>query len=121
LLVGDTGDRFLQETLEEILKHLGGMRVTTGERAIELVKATDFQAILVDATAIRDFGMLVSQIRLVKPGLNIIVLTASPTWELAREAFMCGATDYVVKSLDRDHLAREIYRALNRPVLPWPR
>lgn len=121
LLVVDPADPFLPATLEAILKHLGSVRIATSAEAIKLVKANDFQAILLDASVVGDVGMLVSRIRLLKPLTNVIVLTAAPAWDLAREAFMCGATDYVVKSLDEKHLGTEIYRALRRPVLPWPR
>jgi CheY-like chemotaxis protein len=105
LLVGDPEDPFLRATLEKILKELGEVHVTTGKNAIDLVKSSDFLAVMVDASVVGDFGMLVSRIRLAKPHISVIVLTASPTWELAREAFMSGATDYVVKSLDQEYLA----------------
>lgn len=121
LLVGDPEDSCFWATLQRVLETRGDIEIVTAKRAIEMIVANAFQAVFVDATAVEHFVDLVANIRRVKSNTNVIVMTASPNWELAREAFMSGATDYIVKSLDEGQFGPEIHRALDRTVLPWPR
>src|SRR5207248_10850266 len=78
------------------------------------------RAVIVDAGAVDNFALLTLQLRTRNPDARIIVVTASPSWEFAREAFRSGATDYLRKSVAREELSLHLKQALTKPLSPWP-
>jgi len=109
------------QVLEQSLARLGPLRITEEAAAIDLVIENDYAAIFVDAVSVADFGLLTSRIRAQRPEARVIVVTASLTWQRAREAFRSGATDYIYRSIDTKELESSLGTALEKPVLPWPR
>jgi DNA-binding NtrC family response regulator len=120
LLISGEEDVWAQ-VLEQRLAPLGPLRITEEAAAVDLVIENDYAAIFVDAVSVADFGLLTSRIRAQRPDARVIVVTASLTWQRAREAFRSGATDYIYRSIDKEELEALLRAALEKPVLPWPR
>lgn len=120
LLVGDSVDRQWRDILGEILTPLGRLEVTGEQAADERLSERSRRAVIIDAGAVDNFALLTSRLRAHHPDARIIVVTASPSWEFAREAFRSGATDYLRKSVDRQELSLTLEQALAKPLLQWP-
>jgi DNA-binding NtrC family response regulator len=76
-----------------------------------------YDLVIIDATAIDHAEEWVARLRSQLPSSRIIVLTAKPTWEQAREALLAGAMDYNVKSNDKDKLSKLLSDLLDKPVV----
>ena len=70
---------------------------TVGEKQVEKVCTYEYDVILLDAGAVENAPKFVRHLRLNWPRANIIVVTSSPDWNLARQCYMAGASDYVSK------------------------
>lgn len=121
LLIHGTQEYYWCQVLEGALAPLGALQIGGEEEAITLVLQRSYSLIIVDATAVKDVPLLVSRIRTQRPDTRIVVVTASPTWTRAREAFYAGATDYVRKSLNKEDLLSIFQAALAKTPPPWPR
>lgn len=120
LLITRSEDDPWRMHLEETLAPLGCLDVVEKDLAIDQVLKRNYVAIVVDAAAVSEFSILVARIRAQIPQARVIVTTASPTWQRAREAFQAGATDYVERSLNASDLFASLEAALAKPVMPWP-
>jgi DNA-binding response OmpR family regulator len=100
--------------LEQALSSLGNLVVVSEEDASQLVAKNIYDMIIVDAGAVRDVLRLVSYLRMAQPQTRIIVATASPTWQRAREVLKAGATDYIRKSQDEKKLLSDIQTVLEQ-------
>jgi DNA-binding NarL/FixJ family response regulator len=121
LLIGGSQNSYWQNVLKETLAPLGHLQVVGEESVIDLIAQINYAAVIVDAGNVEDSALLTCRIRAQCPQTRVIIVTASPRWNLAREAFQSGATDYIYRSADRDELILSIKEAMNKPVLPWPR
>jgi DNA-binding NtrC family response regulator len=74
-----------------------------------------YAIVLIDASAVAEVPGMVRQIRGRQPCARVIVFTAAPDWTHARAAFLAGAFDYTVKSLDADAIESAIEAALGAP------
>jgi predicted nucleotide-binding protein len=96
LLISDTHDL---KGLKEALALLGSLEVRTEDEARKNIVHQHYDLILVDATSVEEFTKLIAYIREHSPNIKTVVVTASPSWPLAREAFRAGAVDYIDKTL----------------------
>lgn len=48
------------------------------------------------------------------PGVDVVLMTGSPSLDTALEAFRFGAVDYLLKPVDQDHLRQVVARCLER-------
>lgn len=55
------------------------------------------------------------QLKRLRPGIPIIMVTANSDEDLAREMLKRGAFDYVMKPFDREQLARALEAAIDSP------
>jgi DNA-binding NarL/FixJ family response regulator len=63
--------------------------------------------IVIDASAIAtDLVNLVAWLQQLYPDIPIVVTTTSPTWDLARQIFLAGASDYLHRSLEMDTIVK---------------
>lgn len=106
-------------TLHQALSPLGKLHITPEEEAVQAV-AQDYDVIIIDAGAISDTATLVFRLREQRPEARIVVATASPTWQRARDALHAGAADYIRKSLDEKELCSKIEAVLKLPPPPQP-
>jgi DNA-binding NtrC family response regulator len=97
LIVDD--EKNMRESLKEWLQD--GYKVTTagtGEEAVQLVKAQDFDTLILDVRLTEQNGIeVLKEIKKMKPHINSIIITAYPSIELAVEAMKAGAKEYLVK------------------------
>jgi DNA-binding NarL/FixJ family response regulator len=87
----------------------------TEEEAVQEVTLNRYDLVIVDAGYVHDVPELIFQLRSRRPRLRVVVATASPTWQRAREALKAGAADYIRKSLDRELLRSRIKTVLELP------
>lgn len=114
LLISEKMETRWPLVLEQALSSLGKLVVVSEEDASQLVAKNIYDMIIVDAGAVRDALRLVSYLRMAQPQTRIIVATASPTWQRAREVLKAGATDYIRKSQDEKKLLSDIQTVLEQ-------
>ena len=116
LVIGKLDDAYTRD-VERILDKRGWPKVVTLDEAAKLVVSHDFHAVLVDTTAVDSFERLTSWILAKRPRARVIALSPapSPSWIETRDAFVCGAADYIAVTSHKD-LARRIDEALGRPI-----
>ena len=120
LLISDSIDYHWRDILEEILTPLGRLEVVSEQMVVECLSERGCRAVIIDAGAVDNFALLTSRLRAHYPDTRIIIVTASPSWKFAREAFRAGATDYLRKSVNRQELSLALEQALAKPLLRWP-
>lgn len=111
LLIG-TADQWAR-VLERAVLPLGQLRVLDESAAVAQLDLRVYAAIIIDAGVVADAYALCQRVQVQRPGTRVIIVTASPTWQRARQAFQAGALDYVRKSLDETELHNRIVAVLN--------
>ena len=115
LLVGGELDTPWAVVLQRAVSSLGELHAVPEEEALRTVADARYDIIIVDASAVDNAVLLVSRLRAHRPQSRIVVVTASPTWQRAREALRAGAADYFRKSLDEGELCSRIQAVLDAP------
>ena len=88
---------------------------TDGERALARVGAERVDAVLTDLRMPGMDGLTVlGRCRRLQPDLPVVILTAHATVSSAIEALRAGATDFMLKPVDRDELLYTMSKALSR-------
>lgn len=122
LLVNGSSDGFWKKKLEKALFELGSLEILSyGNQDLEKAFDPHFGMIILDATVVEDVEKIVFSLRSRHPNCRIVVITASPTWQRARQAFEAGAIDYLSKSLSLEELHKTFAQILTKPLPPWPR
>lgn len=109
LVVDD--EPIVRESLRDWLLDAGYKVATaeTGEEALELVQSQDFAIVVLDVRLPGKTGIKVlKELKMLKPQIKSIVITAYPTAELSAEAKRLGAVDYLVKPIAPDDLEKLI-------------
>ena len=89
-----------------------------GSSAIEKVKASSFDLVLMDVRMVKVSGLeALDAIKAVNPAIPVIIMTAYSTVETAVTALKQGAHDYLTKPLDFDKLHLTIDRAMEHTRL----
>ena len=118
LLVDDEED-FLQ-TLSERLK-VRGLRVNTsvsGEDALDTVEEQSFDAIIMDLSMPGMDGIeTLKEIKNTHPDAEIVILTGHGSVESGVTAMKEGASDFLEKPVNIDHLLEKINEAKSRRLL----
>jgi DNA-binding NtrC family response regulator len=115
LIVDD--EPIVRESIGEWLKDAGYevATVETGEEAIAMIQKKDFGVLVLDVRLPGKTGIMVLRdIKVLKPEIKSIIITAYPTSELAAEAKELGAIDYLVKPIAPDDLERLIRETLQQ-------
>ena len=74
---------------------------TDGEEAMKFVKTNHCDIMLLDIKMPKKSGIdVIKEVKVLDPGLDIIVVSAWVSDEVAEEAMKLGATDYAVKPMD---------------------
>ena len=108
-LIGHPEETGWSRILGQALAPLGVLETVSEADAAERIAQYRCHAIvIIDATAIENVPALVSRLRRQCPESRIVVATASPTWQCARDAFQAGAVDYIRKSWDNKELLAAI-------------
>jgi DNA-binding response OmpR family regulator len=104
LLIGNQSDAAWVATLEEAIRSLGQLYLISETEAVGRVQQEAFDLVIVDAGTTNHIADFVSRLRMARPAMPIVVVTASPTWQRARKVLLAGANDYIRKSLDTQTL-----------------
>lgn len=112
LLIGGSRDPSWRGVLATALRPLGTLKEGKESEAIERLRDTSYQLIIVDAAVVRDAPSFVTRIREHTPDARVVIATASPTWRRARDAFRAGVVDYIPKTLDEEEIRELLERAL---------
>jgi DNA-binding NtrC family response regulator len=128
LVITRAVDDYWTNVLQKILDPMGDLEACkfNEKREVDACLASipqdTFSMVILDAAALEDeVDQPISRLRTRHPGLRIVVMTASPTWQRARTAFQAGASDYVYKFLPEVELQEAFRQILEKPLPPWPR
>lgn len=111
LIDGASGSRWHQ-ALQSALTQLGALEAVEEQEAISRLGGGEYNLVIIDATAVANVPQLVREVRANGPNLPLLVASASPDWEQAREIFRAGATDYILKSHEEEKLRTAVREAL---------
>ena len=112
LLVGEVGTSWAR-SVQRAVDSWASLDVMEEEEAQRAVAEGDYALVVIDAGATEDAAALTSWLRALQPDLPIVVATASPTWQRARQVLKAGATDYIRKTLDAEETRSEIGAVLH--------
>jgi DNA-binding NtrC family response regulator len=119
ILVVDDEESIL-DSLERILKRKG-FKVTcknNSEDALEFIKKEDISLIITDLRLPKMSGLdLLKLAKKVAPHIEIILMTAYGSVEIAVESIKEGAYDFVTKPVKRAQLLKTIEKALEKQLL----
>jgi len=116
LLVVDD-EKFFRELYEDILVPEGFVVITAenGQNALEIVKAESFDVVIADMVMPGWDGIrTIREIRKVSPDQDILIVTHVSEIETAVEAMKNGASDYILKPINRQDLLYALNRVVKR-------
>jgi DNA-binding NarL/FixJ family response regulator len=100
------------QVLAEAVAPWGIVETLTAATLWERLQTALPAALLLDAGQCEDVAVTTEQLLQKFPALPVIVLTASPGWQLLRRVYQAGARDCVKMSLDPQRLRAELQQAL---------
>lgn len=108
------------ESLERILKSDGHCVecFTDGSEALSRIRSVGADVVLTDLRMPRMSGLeFLDAVKLLDPSIEIVLLTAYGTVELAVEAMKKGAYDFITKPLQRIPVLKTLHKALEKRLL----
>ena len=112
LLVGEEQSLWRAVLQRAIVLH-GTVDTVTDEEALQAVALGDYDLVVLDSGAVHDAVEMIACLRAEEPRVPIIVATASPTWQRARQALRAGASDYIRKAMDEETVRTSIKQVLD--------
>ena len=97
--------------IKRILERKGHKVVTftEEEEAIEYVRENPVDIAILDIKLKRMSGVeVLEEIKKLRPSVRVIMLTGYPTIETARDALRYGASEYLVKPIEKDELEAKV-------------
>jgi CheY-like chemotaxis protein len=116
LLVVDD-EEGMRDTLRDILEEFGYCveEAANGEEAVKMVCAGEYDLLLMDIRMpIMDGVSALGEIKQIRPGVPVIMMTAYAQSDAVEQARRCGATDILYKPLDIGKVLPLIERTLCR-------
>ncbi len=84
-----------------------------GPEALETIKSLTPDLVLLDIKMPKVHGLeILKEIKKVKPGLPVIIVTGYQSVEMAQEAVKNGAADYIPKPFDSKQIMKAVIQAL---------
>ena len=115
LLINGSNDHQWDRLIAQIVATRGHLRVSS-EQTIDVCLAQgSYAVVIIDASVVTCVPQVIRHIHAQQARARVIVVTAAPTWIHARAAFLAGAFDYIVKSLNHDDLETVIGAAIDAP------
>lgn len=108
------------ESVSKILEREGHrvLRANSGSVALEVIRKGDVQVVLTDLMMPHVTGAeLLKAARLIRPDVEVVMMTAFGTVETAVGAMKDGAYDFIEKPLKRVQLIRTISKAIEKQKL----
>jgi predicted nucleotide-binding protein/DNA-binding response OmpR family regulator len=113
LLVTNKPQSMWVKTVALAVETLGGLQ-TAGEKEVwQDIGCAPYDMVIIDATAMKEVTLLVTQIHKIRPQVPIVVAAHSRTWRRAHEVIKAGATDYILKTLSNEALRAVLISLLN--------
>lgn len=113
----------MREALSDYFSE-GGHKVDTahdGDKALEKFNLEDYNIMIVDLKLPgRDGLSVLKEIRTKNPQAKVIIITAYPSIDTAKEAIRGGATDYLPKPFELDYLENIINQSFEVEIVPTP-
>lgn len=82
------------------------------ERALSRMGRRHYEVVILDSFSGKEELGTLRTIRARYPDVRVIVVSAAPSWQGARESLRLGAMDYLSKSYDEDRLVKSVEAAL---------
>lgn len=98
--------------LDRALSPMGSMVVVREDEAVTAVIGGIYDLVIIDAGAVRNMWSVRSRVQAQSPEVHMVIATASPTWQRAREVMRAGAANYIYKSLEESELRTQIESVL---------
>jgi DNA-binding NarL/FixJ family response regulator len=103
----------VRKGIAQIVDEIPGMEVTaeasTGEDALDLVRARPFDIVILDVTMPGRGGLdILKELKTESPGVKIIVLSVSPEEQYAIRSLRDGASAYLTKASPPEELVQAI-------------
>jgi DNA-binding NtrC family response regulator len=117
LLVSNAKEKEKSHFLHDTLVPLGKIYTVQEKELTKNIKQHKYDLVIIDAAEVQEITPLISTLKRQRSGIRVIVVTASPTWEVAREMFRSGACDYLDRSLNKDEFRSRVKSALALPVV----
>lgn len=114
LLIGSHPDSIWVAALRQALGPEARLDVAAAHESAGRLRKNVYDMIVLDYSAAADGPETLSELRRLKPAPPILVVSASPTWQQAKEVLLAGAADYMPKSLDVDELSAAFREILAR-------
>lgn len=116
LLLVDDEEQFVNQLADRLrLRDYDVTTVFNGEAAIEKVKQYLFDVVILDVSMPGIDGIkTLSEIKLLKPLTEVIMLTGHATVESAIEGMKLGAFDFLMKPCETEDLLAKIEKAYER-------
>lgn len=107
-----------------VLEHRGSMTVTTAtgpHAALDLLGTAAFDVVVTDVQMPEMSGLeLLDQLRLLRPGLPVVIVTADMRVDNALEVIRSRAAAFLFKPLDPDKLVRTVNDLVCAAQVPAP-
>ncbi len=118
LVVDDEAD-FVDTTIKRLTKrNIECLGVTNGKQAIELIRNSNFDVVLLD---VRMPGMdgieTLQEIKQIKPYTEVIILTGHASVESGIDGMQFGAFDYLMKPMELELLIEKLMDAFEKKSL----
>jgi len=104
---GEEWPNFLQDALPSFVK----LDLIQEDDARNVISSHQYDLLIIDASAVHDATQLVRSLHM-EQNIPILVVTASATWQSAREILKAGAVDYIGRSFDKKELRLRINNTL---------
>jgi predicted nucleotide-binding protein len=105
------------KTMDQAARSLGLLEVKISSPKSARIEAEHTKMIVIDAIAVKDVILFVSDLHMLFPKIPILVATLSPTWRRAREIIEAGAKDYISKSINTVDLRTTLEKWLGDTAL----
>jgi len=114
ILIGDNPDSSWSVSVSDALCELGVLEIYSAAAAAEQICDPDVRMVIVDAGAVAGLTPLIVRLRQLSATVPIVIASASPTWQTAKEVLLIGANDCIRKSLNPEKLQAAFQEILAR-------
>ncbi len=100
----------IRESLKLILeKDYDIVFAENGDEAIRQMKSSPIDLVILDIKMPKKDGLeTLKELKKIKPALKVIIATGYKSIDIAQEAMKLGASDYIVKPFEINHLLRVV-------------
>lgn len=113
ILLIDDENSFLETVIARMrMRGIQAEGVESGEKALQVLRQRDVDAVILDVSMPGMDGIAtLGELKKIKPGLPVIMLTGHATLETADEGMRLGAFDYMMKPCPIDELLDKVAEA----------